>query len=355
MRRTILNVLTIALTAASAQAQWTTGPVSAPRVQYQTFASSAAGTTVSFHVYLPPAYDQQPNARFPVLYWLHGSGNPIAGIPWLSNFFGTAMGQGRIPPMLIVFPNGMNYSMWCDSKDGDVPMERVVLDDLIPHVDATFRTVAQRNGRIVEGFSMGGAGSGRLGFRRPDLFAGISMLGAGPVQLDFLDEPLGSDVSPEMRLAIYDMVWGSDPAYYLAQNPRTIVTDRAQAVIAGQVRVRQALGSLDLLVPMNQDVDALLTSLGIEHAFTILPGLDHSASEVLPALGQANWDFYNSALAIPCRQPADLDCDGTVDGADLASLLAAWGPGHGVADLNGNGVVDGQDLGSLIAAWGPVP
>jgi hypothetical protein len=36
-------------------------------------------------------------------------------------------------------------------------------------------------------------------------------------------------------------------------------------------------------------------------------------------------------------------------------LLAAWGPGHGAADLNGNGVVDGQDLGSMIAAWGPVP
>ena len=149
MRRAILNVVTIALAAATAHGQWTTEPVSAPRVQYQTFASSAAGTTVSFHVYLPQAYDQQPNARFPVLYWLHGSGNPIAGIPWLSNFFATAMGQGRIPPMLVVFPNGMNYSMWCDSKDGDVPMERVVLDDLIPPCGCHLphRCAAQRCGR----------------------------------------------------------------------------------------------------------------------------------------------------------------------------------------------------------------
>jgi hypothetical protein len=151
------------------------------------------------------------------------------------------------------------------------------------------------------------------------------------------------------------MVWGSDPAYYTSQNPRTVVAERAEAVIAAQVRVRQGIGSLDSLLPMNQEFDALLTGLGVPHSLTVLPGLDHNAGAVLNTLGQANWDFYNAALASPCRHAADLDCSGTVDGADLASLLAAWGPGHGAADLNGNGVVDGQDLGSMIAAWGPLP
>ena len=56
---------------------------------------------------------------------------------------------------------------------------------------------------------------------------------------------------------------------------------------------------------------------------------------------------YRSAP--PC-QPADLNCDGVVDGADLGILLAAWG-GRGPADLNGDGVVDGADLGELLAAW----
>ncbi len=49
--------------------------------------------------------------------------------------------------------------------------------------------------------------------------------------------------------------------------------------------------------------------------------------------------------------PADLNCDGIVDGADLGELLAAWGtPGPG--DLDGNGVVDGADLGELLSQWG---
>lgn len=219
LARTPAAVLSLVAFAAPCHAQWTTPPVSAPGVQYRTFTSATAGTTVSFHVYVPAAYAANPTARFPVLYWLHGSGSPTAGIPSASSWFGAAMAQGKIPPMLVVFPNGTGASMWCDSKDGTVPMESVVIDDLVPHVDATFRTIASRRGRIVEGFSMGGAGAGRLGLRRPDLFAGVSMLGAGPMQLDFMDAPKGTDVPPRKRAALYEAVWGSDPAYYLAQHP----------------------------------------------------------------------------------------------------------------------------------------
>lgn len=56
---------------------------------------------------------------------------------------------------------------------------------------------------------------------------------------------------------------------------------------------------------------------------------------------------------LPC--PADLNNSGTVDGADLGILLAAWGSGGTTADLNGSGLVDGADLGALLAAWGPCP
>ena len=358
MRRLIAGVLTACALfcgARAAHAQWTTAPVTAPNVSYRTFQSAAAGTTVSFHIFTPPQYAAQPQARFPVLYWLHGSGDGTLAIPTLASYFGSAMAQGRIPPMLVVFPNGMTYSMWCDSKSGLVPMESVVLDDLIPHVDATFRTIARRNGRILDGFSMGGQGAGRLGFRRPDLFCGVSMLGAGPIQTDFLDAPDNSTTPPALRLQIYQDVWGSDLKYYTAQHPRTIVAARAQAVIAGQVKVRQALGSLDALVPMNQEFDAHLTALGIAHQFTVLPGLDHNPPAVLNALGQANWDFYNAALATPCRMAADLDCSGIVNAADLSALLGAWGAGAGPADIDGDGLVGGSDLAALLAAWGPVP
>lgn len=49
---------------------------------------------------------------------------------------------------------------------------------------------------------------------------------------------------------------------------------------------------------------------------------------------------------------ADINNDNTVDGADLAAMLAAWGLA-GVNDLNADGVVDGADLADLLASWGP--
>ena len=52
----------------------------------------------------------------------------------------------------------------------------------------------------------------------------------------------------------------------------------------------------------------------------------------------------------PC--PADLDGDGTVDGADLAALLALWNGGDSAGDINGDGNTDGADLAALLAAWG---
>lgn len=349
--RSVLSALSALWISAAAMAQWVTTPVSAPGVQYHTFQSAAAGATVSYHVYLPPEYDAQPSRTFPLLVWLHGSGDGTLGIPWLSAYFGTAMAQGVIPPMIVLFPNGWNYSMWCDSKSGIVPMERVVIDDLLPEVDAQFRTMGGRH-RILEGFSMGGQGPGRLGFRRTDLFAGVSMLGAGPIQDDFLQAPLGSDVPPAKRAQIYQNVWGSDPAYYTLQHPKTVLTQNAAAVIGRHTVVRQGIGSLDTLLPMNLEFEALLSELGVPHTLTVVPGVDHSASAVLTGMGLANWTFYNAALAEACRPLTDVDGSGTVDAGDVGLLLLDFGTTGSAADLDADGVVTGSDLALVLLDMG---
>ena len=127
--------------------------------------------------------------RFPVLYWLHGSGGGLAGVPPIAAHFDAAIRRGRFRRCWWCFPTACRWSMWCDSKDGSVPMETIVIKELLPHVDATFRTIATREGRIIEGFSMGGYGEARLGFRHHALFAAVSMLGAGPLQRDFKEAP----------------------------------------------------------------------------------------------------------------------------------------------------------------------
>jgi hypothetical protein len=62
-------------------------------------------------------------------------------------------------------------------------------------------------------------------------------------------------------------------------------------------------------------------------------------------------DMDSAMIQLVPANPADLDGDGTVGGADLGILLANWGQG-GLGDLDGDGTVGGGDLGILLAAWG---
>jgi acetyl esterase/lipase len=128
---------------------WVTPVVTAPRVRFQTFHSAAAKAKVSYHLYTPAIYDQEPERKFPVLYWLHGSGGGLAGIPQLARHFDTTITGGKAPPFLVVFVNGLVEGMYVDWKDGSAPLETVIVKDLVPHIDATWRTIAMREGRML--------------------------------------------------------------------------------------------------------------------------------------------------------------------------------------------------------------
>ncbi|MBM3128101.1 MAG: esterase family protein [Chloroflexi bacterium] len=270
--------------------EWITAPVLAPRLQFRTFASAAITSDVSYHIYTPEAYDTETQRRFPTLYWLHGSGGGLAGLPTLVSLFDWAIRAGKLPPILVVFPNGHTDSMWCDSKDGSVPMETVVVKELLPHIDATFRTVATRDARLIEGFSMGGYGAGRLGLKYPEQFGAISMLGAGPLQPEFTAE-IGPAFNAQARIRIMGIVYGNDQNYFRAASPWVLAEqNRANAI---GTRIRLAVGDRDAMLAYNREFDARLTALNIPHQFIIVPGIDHTPGKLLNALG---FDFYREAF-----------------------------------------------------------
>jgi poly(3-hydroxybutyrate) depolymerase len=279
---------------AANRSAWVTPPVRAPRVEFRTFDSEAAKTAVSFHIFKPASYDTERERRFPVLYWLHGSGGGLAGIAPVSAWFDAAIREGKIPPMLVVFPNGLASSMWCDSKDGAVPMETIVIKELLPHIDATFRTIAAREGRIIEGFSMGGYGAARLGFKYPQLFGAVSILAGGPLDLDFAGPRATGN--PAERERILQGTFGGDLDYYRLQNPITVAQQQADAV-RGKVRVRMAVGARDNTGPLNRAYSEHLKKLSIAHTFTIVPGVGHDTLALLKGLGEANWEFYRLSVA----------------------------------------------------------
>ncbi|MFM7321659.1 MAG: alpha/beta hydrolase [Armatimonadota bacterium] len=272
---------------------WVTRPVEAPGVEFRTFESKAAKARVSFHVFTPERVAKDNEGRYPVLYWLHGTSGGLPGIAPLARLFGDKIGAGRIPPMRIVFPNGRFASMWCDSKDGKVPMETVVVKELVPHVDEAFRTVARREGRLVEGFSMGGYGAARLGLRFPDVFGAASILAGGPLDLE-LDGPRAI-ANPEGREEILEATFGGDMDYFRKQSPITIASRQAGKV-RGKLLLRQAVGSRDFTADLNRKFSEHLKRLRIEHTFTEVPGVGHDTMALLTGLGDANETFYKQAF-----------------------------------------------------------
>ena len=299
---TLITALLLAPLAALAQKApaWVLPEINAPRVQRVLFESKAGGRQVSCHVFTPEAYDKGNEKRFPVLYWLHGTGGGLLGIAPLSAWFDAAIREGKIQPMLVVFPNGLASSMWCDSKDGSVPMETLVIKELIPHIDATFRTLATREGRIIEGFSMGGYGAARLGFKHPQLFGAVSILAGGPLDLDFAGPRAVGN--PAERERILKSTFGGELDYYRAVHPITVAEQQADAV-RGKVRVRIAVGALDNTEALNRAYSEHLTKLNIAHAFTVVPGVEHNTLALLRGLSEANWEFYRNSSGNEVSKP----------------------------------------------------
>lgn len=277
--------------------QWVTAEVHASNLQHRVFFSTAAKTNVSYHIYTPELYNVEKDSRFPVLYWLHGHGGGLKGIPFLVEHFDLAIRAGKMPPVIIVFPNGMFGSMWCDSKDGKVPMETVIVKELVPIIDATFRTIASREGRLVEGFSMGGYGAARLAFKYHDIFGSVSILGAGPLQQEFT-ESVGPKYKAHARVRTLKSVYGGDQDYFKEQSPWELVKQYATDTTHAKLHIRQVIGDGDDVLDINHDFAAHLTQLKIPYSFTVLTGIAHDTMPLLNALGNANWEFYRTVFGV---------------------------------------------------------
>ncbi|MDG2213979.1 MAG: alpha/beta hydrolase-fold protein [Verrucomicrobiota bacterium] len=194
-------------------------PANAPKeVKHVTFRSPSMGVEVGCCIYLPPQYEAAKTKRFPVVYYLHGGrpGSEIKSVklvPWIH----AAMKEGRVAPAIYVFPNGGPVSHYNMGKKGQMG-EDVFIKELIPHIDATYRTIAKREGRALEGFSQGGRGTARIMFRHPHLFVSAAPGGGGHATEKRISEEGGRE-SDKLIFAKGDNTWDLARKYGARQNP----------------------------------------------------------------------------------------------------------------------------------------
>lgn len=245
------------------------------------FSSKTVGEDVGYYLYLPPGYEHNQQRRYPLLIWLHGAyGRPHEASPVVSRL-DKAIRSGEATPMIVVSvldPTGL--SMWTDSKSGRLPMETVIMQELLPHIDKTYRTKGNRENRAIEGFSMGGYGAAYLGFKYNDVFSSVSMLAAA------LHTP---DTFKSRRKAIFENVFGGDADYATERSPWKLVEENAEN-IKRNTSVRIYVGADDGLLTWNRNYHELLNSLGVEHEWGIVPNSSHDIGIVMQ-----NWqgDFFS--------------------------------------------------------------
>jgi hypothetical protein len=132
-------------------------------------------------VYLPEGYDAGA-ARYPVVFLLHafmGSGpgwfNTAPFSTGILDRIDAVLASG-VPPFLTVFPDGMTAlggSQWMDSP-GNGAYGQMIVQDILGHVERTYRTVRAPGGRAIAGRSSGGYASWQLARRFPGTFGHIA-------------------------------------------------------------------------------------------------------------------------------------------------------------------------------------
>jgi S-formylglutathione hydrolase FrmB len=192
-----------------------------PRLLEVRARTTALRDTTTFRVLLPTGYADDPHRRFPVLYLLHGGGDDY-------RYWTDKADVARIvgdAPVIVVMPDGGYggwYTDWFNGGLGGPPKwETFHVGQLIPWVDANFRTRAERAGRAVAGLSMGGFGTMSYTARHAGEFvAAASFSGA----VDLLDPEVTVivDLSPLPTFGVPTSVFGprlTNEPRWRAHNP----------------------------------------------------------------------------------------------------------------------------------------
>jgi S-formylglutathione hydrolase FrmB len=275
--------------------KWVNVPQNPPTgVEHGTFHSKCMDTTVGYNIYLPPGYKDDAATRYPVVYFLHGSQGNESRTIQLSTYLDDAIKAGEVPPMLMVFANGGRNSNYIDAVDGTVLPETMIIKELIPHTDATYRTIGERSGRAIQGFSMGGGGALRLAAKFPDLFSSVVVWGAGGVrEFDEMPDPEDSrDVEKTKRkMPLRLAMLGNDISYW-RETGSWYLLEKNRDRIAGRLPIRIVIGTEDFSLDGAREVQIRLADLKIAYEFELIQGPDHNINKLYDHSGLLGLQFH---------------------------------------------------------------
>jgi enterochelin esterase-like enzyme len=154
-------------------------------VQQVLFPSPSTNTSRRAFVYTPPGYEKESKKRYPVLYLQHGWGEDETA--WSNQghanlIMDNLIADKKIEPFIIVMTYGMTNQMRFGGGIRSFKVDTfqtVLVDELIPFVDANFRTIGKQSHRAMGGLSMGGMETHSITLNKPGVFSYYALLSGG--------------------------------------------------------------------------------------------------------------------------------------------------------------------------------
>jgi S-formylglutathione hydrolase FrmB len=232
-------------------------PVWAFQTRIVSIPSAAMQRSFDATVVLPDDYARgNRDARFPVIYVLHGSGGNYAD--WTSN---TRIGKlADRYHVVLVMPDGGHESWYIDSPfDPRSRYETYVGSEVVSYIDMHFRTIAAREARAITGLSMGGFGALRIALDRQDTFGAAGSISGAVDPRNCEDEPGISHIfgDPERHASF----WNSNA-----------IVDSAQDFEHAHIALTIDCGVSDFFVQSNRTLHEKLVELGVPHDYAERPG-----------------------------------------------------------------------------------
>jgi len=266
----LLIAISAAFAAASPQAAVARGQV----IEDLKFKSAILGRDVNFSLYLPADYAASAR-RYPVVYLLHGLTDDDSG--WIQ--FGEvhlaadrAIEARELPPMIIVMPDG-GATFYVNDYQGKVRWEDMLLQELIPFIDAGYRTRTDRAYRGIAGLSMGGWGALTLSMRHPDVFVACAAFSSAI----WTEKDAAAMEGPRYD-RLFMPLFGPRPAekgqpapYFKTVNPVSLAGSVADTELR-KVRYYMDCGDDDPLIAGNCALHLALLERKIPHEFRVRDG-----------------------------------------------------------------------------------
>ncbi|MFC5409248.1 alpha/beta hydrolase-fold protein [Larkinella bovis] len=198
---------------------------------------SLEGTTGSLVVYTPPGYDQNTAKKYPVFYLISGTTDTeetFFKVGKTNLILDNLIAEGKARPMIIVMPYGNIAARIAEQKGGTKPADPTVRDgvdavkrandfttdlvnNVIPYVEKTYRTIANRENRAIGGFSRGGGQTLRTAFNHMDKFAWVCSYSSylSPTEMDkSFPHITSSPANTNKQLKLFWVSVGSDDFLY---------------------------------------------------------------------------------------------------------------------------------------------